>query len=607
MVSTFVNPTVNPDSGLGVRVFDETESVCLRPYASGAEVEIVIQAIYRQILGNAYVMESERLSTLESQLIQGNLSVCEFVRQLAKSALYRTRFFESGPRYRAIELNFKHLLGRAPESYEETAHHSHLLDSGGYDAEIDSYIDSDEYQEAFGTDTVPYYRGYKTQTGKSLVGFTHMSKLLRGRSASDKDYLSQRNSARLARAILTNQASQITPTTNISRDWSPFPDTKQIIAAAVKVSAASFGLNSGPWVSPVSLAATTAPPVAVTPAAIATDAFASAADSYQQNRYQGLQALNREPVELCSGFSAADADVVIRAVYCQVLGNAYVMESERLEVPESQLKRGELSVRELIRCIAKSALYRTRFFDNCYRYRSIELNFKHLLGRAPTSFEEMKFHSTLLDEAGFEADIDSYLDSDEYQQAFGEAIVPYYRGINTQAGQPVVGFANTLQLLRSASSSDQNPAAGNPPQLLAALMATYPHAISQPRDAKDILREVFKPKTLDGNDSQVLAEKVAAERALQQTLEKQAQQIVVLEQQLADIRPVAMLGAMQIKDSWSPLPLAEPVAAAAPLQQQVDWQASKIAALQAQIAAARRYAAIGESRLSKWRNRLLQR
>ncbi|MEM1281080.1 MAG: hypothetical protein AAGG53_13925, partial [Cyanobacteria bacterium P01_H01_bin.152] len=100
---------------------------------------------------------------------------------------------------------------------------------------------------------------------------------------------------------------------------------------------------------------------------------------------------------------------------------------------------------------------------------------------------------------------------------------------------------------------------------------------------------------------------VAAERALQQTLEKQAQQIVVLEQQLADIRPVAMLGAMQIKDSWSPSPLAEPVAAAAPLQQQVDWQASKIAALQAQIAAARRYAAIGESRLSKWRNRLLQR
>jgi hypothetical protein len=40
----------------------------------------------------------------------------------------------------------------------------------------------------------------------------------------------------------------------------------------------------------------------------------------------------------------------------------------------------------------------------------------------------MRYHSTVLDESGFEADIDTYLDSDEYQTAFGETIVPYYRG-----------------------------------------------------------------------------------------------------------------------------------------------------------------------------------
>ncbi|NEQ44148.1 MAG: phycobilisome linker polypeptide [Leptolyngbya sp. SIOISBB] len=264
----------------------------------------------------------------------------------------------------------------------------------------------------------------------------------------------------------------------------------------------------------------------------------------QQSQSQGLPDLNVEPVELCPGFSVAEADIVIRAVYRQVLGNAHVMESERLEVPESQLKRGELSVREFIRCIAKSELYRTRFFDSCYRYRSIELNFKHLLGRAPTSFEEMKFHSTILDEVGFEADIDSYLDSDEYQQAFGETLVPYYRGINTQVGQPAVGFTNTLELLRSASSSDQNPMAGNPPQLLNALMMTYPHSIGQSRDAKDILRKVFRPKQ---DDRAAIAASAAAERVLKQTIQKQAQHIADLEQLLADIRPAAMLGAMQIK------------------------------------------------------------
>ncbi len=602
MVNTFVNPTVNPDSGLGVRVFDETAPVALYPGVSAAEIETVIQTIYRQVLGNAHVMESERLSSLESQLIQGNLNVKEFVRQLAKSELYRARFFENCPRYRAIELNFKHLLGRAPEGYEETTYHSHILDTAGYAADIDAYIDSDEYWQAFGGDTVPYYRGYKTQPGKSLVGFTHMYKLLRGRSASDRDYLANRNSARLAKAILLNQASQIKLPTNVPQDWSPLRDAKQVIARAVKGNTQSIGLRARAWVSPVSLAATVSQAIATTPES-STKAATPRVESQEQAQYQGF---NTDPVELYPGFSLEDADIVIRAVYRQVLGNAHVMESERLEVPESQLKRGELSIREFIRCIAKSSLYRTRFFDNCYRYRAIELNFKHLLGRAPNNFEEMKFHSGILDTAGFEADIDSYLDSEEYQQAFGEMVVPYVRGINTQTGQPVMGFANTLQLLRSASSSDQNPAAGNAPELIEALMATYPHAISQPRDAQDILRDVFKPEVMSDTKRQAIAANAANEAALKQIMQQQAQQIQDLKQQLADIRPSATLGAMQIGDTWNPLPEADPVEMTASLQRQVDWQTSQIVALEAQIADARRYAAIGESRSSQWRNRIFR-
>lgn len=595
MINTFVNPTVNPDSGLGVRVFDETEPVVLRPNTSITEIETVIQAIYRQVLGNAHIMESERLSSLESRLIHGNLDVREFVRQLAKSELYRSRFVENSPRSRSIELNFKHLLGRAPESYEEMVHHGHILDTAGYDVDIDAYIDSDEYQQAFGSDTVPYYRGYKTQLGKSLVGFTHMPKLLRGRATSDRDYLVHRNAARLAKAILTHQASQITLPTNVPSDWSPFPDRNQFIAMAMRTSAKSLGLKSRPWVSPISLASTTAPP-------IAADTLTNETDNDQPAQYQGLQALRADPIELCRGFSVEDADIVIRAIYRQVLGNAHVMESERLAVPESKLKRSELSVREFIRYLAKSALYRTRFFDTCYRYRSIELNFKHLLGRAPNNFAEMKFHSTILDDEGFEADIDSYLDSDEYQQAFGEMVVPYYRGINTQTGQPVVGFTNMLQLLKSASSSDRNPASGNHPQLIDAVMSTYPQAITLSRDAKDILREVFKSKP---DDPQAIAAQAAAEHTLEQTIQQQAQQIKHLEQQLADLRSAATLGAMQIKDSWIPLPI-EPADTTASRQRQVDMQTSQIVALQAQIADARRYAAIGEARLSQWRNRIFK-
>jgi phycoerythrin-associated linker protein len=171
------------------------------------------------------------------------------------------------------------------------------------------------------------------------------------------------------------------------------------------------------------------------------------------------------PVELVAG-GVEETENVIRAVYRQILGNAYVMESERATVPESQFKRGELSVREFVRAVAKSSLYSSRFFDTCPRYRFIELNFKHLLGRTPDGLEEMRVHSTILDTKGFEAEIDSYLDSDEYQTAFGENIVPYHRGYKTEASKTMVGFTHMFAMLRGASSSDlKGSLAGKSPVL----------------------------------------------------------------------------------------------------------------------------------------------
>jgi phycoerythrin-associated linker protein len=63
--------------------------------------------------------------------------------------------------------------------------HSAILDAGGWEAEIDSYLDSDEYQEAYGENFVPFYRGYKSRPGQTMVEFTHMFALARGASSSD--------------------------------------------------------------------------------------------------------------------------------------------------------------------------------------------------------------------------------------------------------------------------------------------------------------------------------------------------------------------------------------------------------------------------------------
>ncbi|GFE70742.1 phycobilisome rod-core linker polypeptide [Chroococcus sp. FPU101] len=212
MTTKFTSPRLGNASELGVNLYEDTKPIQLLP---GVEIDELIQAVYRQVLGNAYVMESERLSIPESRLKNNEITVREFVRQVALSDLYRSRFFEPCSRYRAIELNFKHLLGRAPESYEEMQQHSQILDQGGYEAEIDSYLDSDEYQDAYGEDIVPYYRGYKTQIGRNLTGFTHLFQLHRGASSSDKN-LSLGNFSRLNQSLLTNRPSNVTPPSGVS-------------------------------------------------------------------------------------------------------------------------------------------------------------------------------------------------------------------------------------------------------------------------------------------------------------------------------------------------------------------------------------------------------
>ena len=231
----FINPKLGFAARLGVGLFEDTEPVELWPEASIEEIQIVIRAIYRQVLGNAYIMESECPEILESQLKKGDITVREFVRKLAKSQLYRSRFFENCPRYRSIELNFKHLLGRAPESYLETQQHSQILDEIGFDAEIDSYLDSKEYCVAYGEYIVPYYRGYKTLTGKRMVGFTYMFQLLRGAASSDKD-IKQNNRIRLNKSILTNSSNAVIPPSQIGLVGQT-TDVQQLLAKVFKATA----------------------------------------------------------------------------------------------------------------------------------------------------------------------------------------------------------------------------------------------------------------------------------------------------------------------------------------------------------------------------------
>jgi phycocyanin-associated rod linker protein len=104
----------NAASRLGTAAYSNASPVELRQNASPEETKTVINAIYRHVLGNDYILASDRLVGLESLLTNKQITVREFVRAVAKSELYKTKFLYSNFHTRVIELNFKHLLGRAP-------------------------------------------------------------------------------------------------------------------------------------------------------------------------------------------------------------------------------------------------------------------------------------------------------------------------------------------------------------------------------------------------------------------------------------------------------------------------------------------------------------
>ncbi len=191
----------------------------IRANSTADDKAIAIRAVYKQVLGNPHVMESERLVSAESQFCDGKISLREFVRAVAKSNFYRARYFESCAPYRFVELNFKHLLGRAPADQAELSEHIQRCVNEGYDAEIDSYIDSVEYSEKFGENIVPFYTGATSTVGQKQLNYNRTLSLLQGIAGVD----SAKKNSRLVDSVATNSSTAAKSVTANGR-MSPSPD-----------------------------------------------------------------------------------------------------------------------------------------------------------------------------------------------------------------------------------------------------------------------------------------------------------------------------------------------------------------------------------------------
>jgi phycobilisome rod-core linker protein len=138
---------------------DDTPTVYRLSFAtSDTDVDAIIWAGYRQVLSEHLILESYRQKNLESQLRNRAISVRDFIRGLGKSEVFRTQVAELNSNYRLVDIILKRFVGRAAYNKDEEIAWSIVIATKGLHGFIDALLDSDEYIQNFGDDTVPYQR-----------------------------------------------------------------------------------------------------------------------------------------------------------------------------------------------------------------------------------------------------------------------------------------------------------------------------------------------------------------------------------------------------------------------------------------------------------------
>lgn len=125
---------------------------------SDGEFQTLIQAAYRQIFNEQQLISSNRDKALESQLRAGQITVRELIRGLLLSDSFRRRNYEPNNNYRFVEMCVQRVLGRNVYSDREKLSWSITVATKGLAGFVDELLNSEEYLDNFGDDTVPYQR-----------------------------------------------------------------------------------------------------------------------------------------------------------------------------------------------------------------------------------------------------------------------------------------------------------------------------------------------------------------------------------------------------------------------------------------------------------------
>ncbi|MEA5601000.1 phycobilisome rod-core linker polypeptide [Nostoc sp. UHCC 0252] len=385
---------------------------------SSSEKNEVIKAAYRQIferdITRAYNLS---ISDLESKVKNGDISMKEFVRRLAKSPLYQKQFYQPFINSRVIELAFRHILGRGPSSREEVQKYFSIVSNGGLPALVNALVDSAEYSDYFGEETVPYLRGLGQEAQECRnwgpqqdlfnysAPFRKIPQFITTFAAYEQP-LPDQHPYGSGNDPLEIQFGAIFPKETRNPSTSPAPfgkDTKRIL---IHQGAGINNQNSNPK-------ARGEAPGTLGPKVFKLDQLPGTI---------GRKAAKGSSVR----FSESSTQALIKAAYLQVFGRD-LYEGQRPKVLEIKLENGDISVREFIRALAKSDVFRNLYWTSLYVCKAIEYIHRRLLGRPTYGRQELNKYFDIAAKQGFYAVVDAIIDSLEYTEAFGEDTIPYER------------------------------------------------------------------------------------------------------------------------------------------------------------------------------------
>ncbi len=152
------------------------------------------------------------------------------------------------------------------------------------------------------------------------------------------------------------------------------------------------------------------------------------APSSKNVRVAGYEVSNDEQPRIFSTdniLSRTEMDALIEAAYRQMFFHAF--KADREVALESQLRNGQITVREFIRGLALSNTFTSSFYNLNSNYRFVEHCLQKILGRDAYNEKEKIAWSIVIATKGRAAFINDLLNSAEYIENFGENIVPYQR------------------------------------------------------------------------------------------------------------------------------------------------------------------------------------